>query len=48
MNKIIRKYLKTLKQAEKYRDKLYNKYSTVEAIGWPLFTEAGVYTFRVS
>lgn len=48
MSKIIRKYFKTLKQAEKYQDKLYNKYSNVEVIGWPQFTEAGTYTFRVS
>jgi hypothetical protein len=44
----IRKYFKSIKQAEKYQNKLYNKYNYVRLIQSPIFTEDGLYEWHVS
>lgn len=46
MKKII-KCFKTLKDAENYHEKLYNKYNKVQLVDFPRFTEAGIYTWNV-
>lgn len=44
----IAKYCKTLKQAEKYQNSLYNKYPYVRLISFPLFSEEGLYEWHIS
>ena len=53
MKKIIKNY-KTLKQAETYQNRLYNKYKTVRLVAVPpptgrrwLFSEEGQYVWEV-
>ena len=46
--KTITKTYKTLKQAERYQNRLYNKYGTVRLVKWPRFTEEGVYVWEVA
>lgn len=46
MSKITKQY-KTLKQAERYQNRLYGKYNHVRLVQWPSFTEAGTYTWEV-
>lgn len=45
---IITKHFETIKQAEKYQFKLYDKYNSVVLISSPLFTESGTYKWKVS
>ena len=47
MKKTISKYFNTLRQAEKFREKLYNQFDSVKLIDCPLFEECGQYTFVV-
>ena len=44
----IRKFCKTLDQAERYQDKLYDQYPVVQLISSPLFEESGYYIWKVS
>lgn len=44
----IRKRLKTLKQAEKFQNSLYNKYNYVRLVTSPIFTEDGLYIWDIS
>ncbi len=37
----IQKQCKTLKQAENYQNRLYNKYSSVQLVNMPLWVEEG-------
>ena len=43
----VKQHFDSLKQAEKYLNKLYSKYDHVRLISSPMFTEAGVYTFEI-
>lgn len=45
--KTITKTYKTLKQAESYQNRLYNKYNTVRLVSFPRFSEEGVYVWQV-
>lgn len=42
------KQFRTLKQAEKYQNSLYNKFPYVVLISFPLWSEEGQYTWEVS
>ena len=42
---IIKKYFTTIKQAEQFLNKLYNKYDSVTCLNCPTF-ECGVYVFQ--
>ena len=44
----IRKHLKSLKQAERFQNSLYNKYNYVRLVTSPIFTEDGLYIWNVS
>ena len=44
----IERRFKTLKQAEKFQNSLYNKFPYVRLIYWPLFSEEGSYTWQIS
>lgn len=46
--KIITKKYKTLKQAERYQNSLYNKYHSVKLVKFPSFSEDGIYQWQVS
>lgn len=46
--KTIVKNYKTLKQAERYQNLLYNKHEMVRLIKWPMFSEEGQYIWEVS
>lgn len=48
MTKYITKTFLTLKEAEKYQNKLYEEYHEVKITSYPLFSENGNYTFFVS
>jgi hypothetical protein len=45
--KTITKTYSTLKQAEQYQNRLYNKYAHVRLVRAPLFSEEGVYVWQV-
>lgn len=45
--KAIAKKFKTLKQAERFQNKLYDKYEQVKLVAWPGFQEEGWYTWNV-
>jgi hypothetical protein len=45
--KRIRKYFKTLSQAESHQLRLYGKYDSVQLESFPRFTEEGVYVWSV-
>jgi len=45
--KTITKMCKTLKQAEVYQNRLYNKYEHVRLVRSPCFTEEGIYQWIV-
>lgn len=47
MKRITKKY-KTLKQAESYQNRLYNRYNTVRLVSFPRFSEEGEYVWEVS
>ena len=44
---IIKKHFETLSQAENFHQGLYEKFSSVLLVGWPLFSERGTYVFKV-
>lgn len=44
----IRKYCKSLKQAERKQNELYSKFPHVELITFPQFSDEGIYVWRVS
>jgi len=46
--KYLRKEFATLKQAENYLIKLYDKYIHVQLISFPRFSERGTYIFEIS
>ena len=46
--KTITRYYNTLAGAEKFQNKLYNKYKIVRLIRFPSFSEEGNYTWEVS
>ena len=43
----ITKKFKTSRQAERYLERLYGMYSYVRLIGYPTFSEEGMYTFTI-
>lgn len=45
--KKIQLHCKTIKQAERVQNSLYERYSEVNLIGWPLFDEGGLYVWAV-
>lgn len=45
--RIVKTY-KTLKQAERYQNRLYSKYSTVRLVAFPTFSEEGRYVWEVA
>jgi hypothetical protein len=45
--KIIQKRFDTLAKAENYQNRLYDRYSYVRLIRWPMFGEAGNYAWEV-
>lgn len=45
--KIISLYFSTAKEAENYLQQLYNTYEVATTVAQPLFSESGVYTFKV-
>jgi hypothetical protein len=45
--KRISKTYATLKQAERYQSRLYNRFDTVRLIKSPMFGESGVYVWEV-
>jgi len=47
-SKTIRKEYKTLKQAERYQNMLYNKWDSVKLVSSPRFEEEGIYVWEVS
>jgi hypothetical protein len=46
--KRITKTYKTLKQAERYQNRLYNKYNSVQLVSFPRFSEDGEYVWEVA
>ena len=46
--KQIAKAFKTMKQAERYQQALYNKYSKVELVSFPLYWQSGTYIWVVA
>lgn len=44
----ITKRCETIRQAERYLEKLYGLYDYVRLIGFPSNTESGIYTFYVT
>jgi hypothetical protein len=46
--KRIKKTYKTLAQAERYQNRLYGKYSSVQLVSFPRFSEDGQYIWEVS
>lgn len=46
--KTIKKAFKTMKQAERYQQALYNKYNKVELVSFPLYWESGFYIWQVA
>lgn len=47
MIKTVTKHFDTLKQAETYQNRLYNKYDHVRLIRSPMFAQAGTYAWEV-
>ena len=45
--KRITKHFATLKKAEAYQNRLYNRYDHVRLVNWPRFTEEGNYEWEV-
>ena len=48
MRKTITKRLESLKQAEHFQDRLYNKYWSVELVRFPECSEKGIYQWTVT
>lgn len=40
-------FCSNLGKAEAFQDKLYNLYGIVELVGWPLFSDDGLYVWAV-
>lgn len=47
MNTITKRF-KTMKQAEKYQNSLYNRFPYVSLITFPVWSEEGIYTWEIS
>ena len=45
--KIINRYCDDLDEASELQEKLYEKYNSVECVNEPMFSEHGIYTFKV-
>lgn len=45
--KTISKVCRTLKQAERYQNRLYNQYESVRLVSAPRFSQGGVYVWEV-
>jgi hypothetical protein len=45
--KRIKKIYKTMKQAESYQNRLYNRYESVRLVSFPRFSEDGEYVWEV-
>ena len=45
--KTIAKHFQTIRQAERYQDRLYNRFDVVRLVRFPLFDEAGSYVWEV-
>ena len=43
----ISKNFETIKQAERYQNKLYNKYNSVVLVHFPILSESGQYVWKV-
>lgn len=46
--KRITKHFDTLKQCEKYRNRLYSRYNDVQLVSFPVSGEGGIYVFLVN
>jgi hypothetical protein len=44
----ISKYFKSIKQAEKYQNSLYNKFPYVRLVTSPIWSEEGKYIWEIS
>lgn len=44
---IVSKLLSSLREAEKYQNRLYGMYDSVKLISSPLFSEEGIYRWEV-
>lgn len=44
----ISKRFRTIKQAEKYLNSLYNKFPYVRLVSWPIWSEEGTYIYEIS
>lgn len=47
MVKRIRKYYSTLTQAERYQNRLYGRFNSVQLVFSPLFSQSGYYVWEV-
>ncbi len=45
---MITKYFKSLIQAERYQNRLYNRYDSVQLVKSPRFSEDGYYSWLVN
>lgn len=45
---VVTRKCSSLKQAERWQMRLYNKYTTVRLFRWPAFSEDGFYSWHVS
>lgn len=45
--KAITKTFSTMKEAERFQNRLYNKYDEVRLVSFPRFSEHGQYVWRV-
>lgn len=45
--KTITKQFETIKQAEKFLNRLYNKFNSVSLIKFPINSEKGIYIYQV-
>jgi hypothetical protein len=45
--KTITKHFDTMKQAERFLNKLYSQFDFVNLISYPVFSESGIYTFQI-
>lgn len=44
----IKRYFQTIRQAERYLQRLYDRYHCARLVGFPQSSEAGYYTFFVT
>lgn len=44
----IERFFKTIKQAEKFQNRLYSKYPYVQLVSFPRFSEEGQYIWDIS